>query len=297
MRQNLSKAICILASLVMLTKGGATIGFSDDILTCGWNEVRALRVNETNTTTLWTWTAINSNLPESFKPLFGSTDECKPIPGGKILITSSGGAVALVDRASSDVLFYARVPNAHSAELLPSNRVVVAAANAANGNRLVAFDLSKPDAELFSVQQIWGAHGLVWDEPRQSLWCLATSTLEEYKLTNWSSNPALVKTSSLNLPDGDGHDLYPVPNSPDLTLSTALNCWLFNRDTRQFTKHPLLANTHPVKSISVHPVSERIIYIKSEGSAWWSESLRFLTPSNTMTFPGDHFYKARWLLP
>lgn len=268
---------------------------SEDILTCGWNEVRALQINETNTRTLWTWAAINSSLPESFKPLFGSTSECKPIPGGKVLITSSIGAVALVDRASSNVLFYARVPMAHSAEMLPSNRVVVASAFETNGNRLVVFNLGVPDVELFSVP-LGGAHGVVWDEQRQILWGLSGSALAEYKLTNWNSNPGLVQVSSLSLPDGDGHDLYPVPNSPYLVVTTALHCWLFNRDTRVFTKHPLLGDIAAVKSISVHPTSGRIVYVQADGT-WWSEHLRFLSPSNTFDFPGDHFYKARWIPP
>lgn len=271
-----------------------------EMLTCGWDEVRALRLVGTNVSTVWTWKATNSNLPESFKLRFSTTSECKPCPGGKVLITSSGGgalggAVALVDRLASNVLFYAVATNAHSAELLPSNRVVVALSYGTNGNRLAVFDLATPDVELFSVP-LWGAHGVVWDEPRQTLWGLSDSFIAGYKLTNWNSNPDLLQVSWTGLLDGGGHDLYPVPDSPHLIVTTALHCWLFDRDTRYFTKHPLLGDTTDVKGVSVEATSGRIVYVQADGP-WWSEHLRFLAPSNTLDFPGDHLYKARWIPP
>ena len=45
--------------------------------------------------------------------LFQFTDDCKPVDGGrKVLISSSGGAVALVDGDTRRASFFARVTNA-----------------------------------------------------------------------------------------------------------------------------------------------------------------------------------------
>lgn len=273
---------------------------SEDLALCGWDEVHALRITGTNRTTLWRWSATNSDLPDWCKPLFATTDECKPCPGGRVLITSSGGpslngAVVLIRPGSSNVLFYARAPNAHSADLLPSNRVAVALSYHTNGNRLAIFNLHTPDVELFSVP-LTGAHGVVWDESREVLWALADSYLREYRLQDWNTQPQLRLVSHLGLPDGGGHDLYPIPNSPEMTVATGSRCWLFNRDTRSFTKHPLLGETASVKSISVHRTTGRLVYVQGDGP-WWSEWLRFLAPASTLHFPGAQLYKARWLPP
>jgi hypothetical protein len=273
---------------------------SQDLALCGWDEVHALRISGTNVATLWRWSATNSDLPAWCKPLFATTDECKPCPGGRMLITSSGGptlngAVTLVQPKTSNVLFYARAPNAHSADLLPLNRVAVALSYHTNGNRLAVFNLHTPDVELFSVP-LTGAHGVVWDERRESLWALADSYIREYRLQDWDTQPQLQVVSHVALPDGGGHDLYPVPNSPEMTVATGLHCWLFNRDTRTFRKHPLLGETASVKGISVHRSTGQLVYVRGAGP-WWSEWLRFLTPDSTLHFPGARLYKARWLPP
>ncbi|MEY4388040.1 MAG: hypothetical protein RLY20_3323 [Verrucomicrobiota bacterium] len=294
MHRMLQMLTCVAFATVMMPFGAG----AEDLLTCGWTEVRAYRVEGTNATVLWSWGATNANLPEEFKPLFNTTDECKPCPGGKLLVTSSGGdtadgAVALVQPGTSNVFFYAHAPNGHSAELLPSNRVAVALSYKTNGNRLVVFDLAEPDVEKVSVP-LWGAHGVVWDEQRQLIWGLSDSFIAAFALQNWNTtNPSLVQVSWTGLLEGGGHDMYPVPNSPYMIVATETQCWLFHRDTRYFTKHPLIGDVATVKSTSVHPVTGRIAYIVAD-TVWWSETLRFALPSGTITLPGEHFYRARW---
>ena len=272
--------------------------YPQDLLICGGYDVRALRIENGTVSTLWTWNATNSNLPESLKGAFVTTSECKPCPGGKVLVTSSGGgagpgAVAFVDPVTATVSFYASAVNAHSADLLPGNRVVVALSYETNGNRIAVFDLATPNVEILTTP-LWGAHGVVWDEQRQILWGLSDSFIAGYKLTNWNSQPDLVQVSWTGLPDGGGHDMYSVPNSPFLMVATALHGWLFDRDARTFTKHPLLGDIPNIKATAVHPDTRQIVYVTSDGP-YWSEHLRFLSPSNTVDFPGDHLYKARWI--
>jgi hypothetical protein len=75
---------------------------------------------------LWSWRAKErEELPAALRGAFGTTDECKPVAGGKqVLITASSGGCALVDFPAGQVRWHARVANARSAELLPRNRVV-----------------------------------------------------------------------------------------------------------------------------------------------------------------------------
>src|SRR4029453_18784117 len=73
-----------------------------ELIVCGWDEAFILyldaKPDARNERRVWTWRAQDrSDLPDEFKPLFRTTDECKPSDdGARILITSSGGGVALL---------------------------------------------------------------------------------------------------------------------------------------------------------------------------------------------------------
>jgi len=275
--------------------------YGQDVFVCGWDEVQAVRIEGTNLWVMWRWRASESDLPEWTWQSFATTDECKPYSDGRLIITSSGGeslngGVAVVQIPTGKTVFYARAPNAHSADLLPGDRVAVALSYQSNGNRLVIFDLSKPDAEIFSTE-LQGGHGVVWDEQRRLLWALADYEIRAYVLGDWETvNPRLRVVYRQRLPGEGGHDLYPVPDSSELLVTTVLNCWLFDRDGRTFRKHPLLGDVRNVKSVSVHPATGQIVYVRGEVQ-WWSERLYFLNPEKLIFVPGQRFYKARWIPP
>lgn len=289
--------IAILAALFGQS-GPATV---QQLVVCGWDEVFILDLaagEGGRPRKVWTWRAKDrTDLPDAFKPLFGSTDECKPYDrGARVLITSSGGAAALVDRSSDRVLFYGRATNAHSADLLPNDRIAVAASHDAKGkgDRLILFAIGQPDVELWSDELPWG-HGVVWDARRQLLWALADEDIRVYRLRDWqSSRPSLVRTATIPLPEGGGHDLQAVDDTR-MSVTTGNRCWLFDRDARTFSPHPQLGPEAKVKGISLHPVTGRIVYVQAEGKDWWAERLRFLNPADTFHVPGEHFYKARWV--
>ncbi|WP_317124664.1 DUF6528 family protein [Albibacterium indicum] len=77
---------------------------------------------------VWTWSTTEaSDIPSEYQRLLVPLDECKPIfDNKKLLLTSSGGATIVLDIASRKVEFYAKTPMAHSADLLPNNRIAVA---------------------------------------------------------------------------------------------------------------------------------------------------------------------------
>jgi len=273
----------------------------EELIICGWDELFILNLSRANAnghTKTWSWRAKGRlDLPQTFWSLFDSIDECKPFDQGrKILITSSGGAVALIDRDQDNGLFYAKAANAHSADLLPNGRVAVAASEnpEGKGDRLIIFDLNTPDHEL-SSHDLPSGHGVVWDERRQQLWALSNNDIRIYKLQDWdSTKPTLLKVSSIALPDDGGHDLYPVGNTSLLSVTTNNHCWYFNRDTSKFTPHPILEKLVNVKSISQHPTTNQLAYIQAEGENWWAEKINFAKPEGLLHMQGELLYKARW---
>jgi hypothetical protein len=272
-----------------------------ELFVCGWDEVFLLNFEnglDREPRRTWTWRGRQrGDLPDAFKTLFNTTDECKPYEGGtKVLITSSGDGVALVDRNQDRVLFYGRAPNAHSADLLPRNRLAVAASHrpAGKGDRLILFDVASPDREVWSDELPWG-HGVVWDEQRQVLWALADEDIRTYELRDWESDsPSLRRTAATPLPEGGGHDLSPVPGTPQLAVTTASRAWLFDRNARTFQPHPQLGDRRSVKSISYHATTGAMAYLHAEGKNWWAERVHFLNPPGMLHVEGEHFYKARW---
>ncbi len=269
---------------------------ANELLCCGAGEVFILDVSDPATPRkVWGWMAADrADLPEPLRKQFGSTDECKPVEGGaKILVTSSGGGVALVERASGRVLFHASVRNAHSAELLPRGRVAVAGSTGEGGNRLVLFDLSESGKPLWHDGFPW-AHGAVWDEARGLLWALGEKELRAYRLKDWeTASPSLVRAETHPLPGDSGHELRPVPGAATLIVTANPGVWLFDRDRKTFAPHPVLGGLAGVKSVDIHPATGRTAYTKADTS-WWTERVRFLGPAGEVVLPGERLYKVRW---
>ena len=265
-----------------------------ELIVCGWDEVFILDASDaTRPVKTWRWKAKSrSDLPQRMRTRFNMTSECKPVDDGRrILITSSsGGGVALVERKTGRALFYGVAPNAHSADILPGNRIVVSCAIRAN--RLVVFDLAKTERPVCS-SVLPDGHGVVWDGKRQLLWALSGADLRAYRLENWdSAKPSLVLADVYKLPSGGGHDLYPIPGKSDLTVSAARNCWYFDRDKRTFRPITEIPKPWSIKSICIGDTGETA-YVQAEGRNWWAENIHIL-PDRTINLPGERIYKARW---
>src|ERR1043165_7700664 len=88
---------------VVLTLVGASMSLlhaapvARELITCGRDKVLILDLNARDAAgtpkTIWSWRAADrAELPPDVRLLFRSTDDCKPVDGGRrILITSSGG--------------------------------------------------------------------------------------------------------------------------------------------------------------------------------------------------------------
>ena len=287
---------CIfLASVLACLVFGSAAG-KEKLVACGDDQVliidSASSEGET-VNTVWSWKASDAaDLPAVYSQYMLSNDDCKPVDENrKILVTSSSGGVVLVDRESKKTLFYAHVPNAHSAEYLPDNRVVVALSTAEKGNRIELYDAGKPGDVLFT-DELHSGHGVVWVSNLETLFALGGSELRSYSLENWETEkPGLKRMKTWNLPGEGGHDLVSTSDSR-LVLTTEDGVWNFDIETEEFSQFKPLEGMEDVKSVNFDEGSGRLVYTKAEES-WWTENIYLRNPDKVITLPGLKLYKVR----
>jgi hypothetical protein len=271
---------------------------ADALVVCGWDEVFILDLADLRSPRkVWTWKAADrKELPEAFRTLFRTTDDCKPVAGDRLLITASSDGAALVDRATGVARWWGRCGNTHSAEMLPGERIVLACSvRPETGNRLVVFDVRTPERPLFSTELVSG-HGVVWDEARQRLYALGGAELRAYRLVDWHApQPSLHLDARFPLPDRGGHELSAVPGTQELLVSTEGGVWRFDRAAGTFRPDPDLHGEHHVKSAVLHPLSGRLAYTQADTPEWWTDRIRLRRPEGLVTLEGERLYKVRWL--
>lgn len=245
---------------------------------------------------VWSWDAHEAmDLPEEYRTKkFNTMDDCKPIrQGQQILVSSSSGAIAILNRSDKKVLFYAPVPNAHSIELLPGDLIAAAASTAPDGNRIMLFDQRQPDKPLYS-DSLYSAHGVVWDAKRNSLYALGLTVLREYKLIT-TGPKRLKQVREWTIPGNSGHDLQPTLDGNYLFLTETDGAWQFDLNQHTFTKIPGFTDAPHTKSVG-RDRSGQFIYTVPEQS-WWTYHVRFQHPAHALSFPDLKVYKARWFRP
>jgi hypothetical protein len=267
-----------------------------EIIACGDDQVIIIDKEASageNVKVLWSWKVSEAtDLPAAYQKLMIPTDECKPVDNGeKILITSSGGGAVLVDRKTKKSLFYAHVPMAHSAEILPGNRVVFALSTNAKGNSIEVYDLKQSEKLIF-IDSLYSGHGVVWMAKKQSLYALGYNELRRYTLNDWNSqNPSLKLEEKWKTPDNGGHDLSAISETK-LVMSTSNNTWVFDTGTGKFGPFELLNQVKNVKSINYTESEKELIYTKGEIS-WWTHNIYCMNPEKTIIIPGINVYKVR----
>lgn len=267
------------------------------IIVCGAEEVFILPAwieQPTVEDRIWRWTAADSpEIPLSLHSRFRSTDECKPF-GPYILITSSSDGVAMVRREDKRAVFYTTARNAHSACLLPGERVAVAASF--GGDELLVFDWNRSGADVEPLARLPlpGGHGVWWDATRSRLWALATHELLKVELIGAPKETRLHVEARFELPTPGGHDLSVSRGAGSLLVSSDTHVYRCDPDTGRFTAYALLADAPRVKSVHEHPTLPTTVYHQATETTWWSDRIRFLDPDGTMHLPTQRIYKVRW---
>lgn len=234
------------------------------------------------------------NMPDTMIRHMKTIDDHKSVDNNsKILICSSSGGTVLVDRATKECLFYAITPNAHSAELLPNNRIAVALSVTKNGNSIELYDVDKSNVVLFK-DSLYSGHGVTWIEKRELLYALGYDVLRAYSLVDWETEtPSLKLENEWKLPETGGHDLF-ASSDDQLLLSTSYAVWKFNINNNEFTPFEPIANEPQVKSVYYDEKTGHLVYTKGEID-WWTHNIYSLNPTKVIKVPEIDVYKIRFV--
>ena len=229
-------------------------------------------------------------------------DDCKPIDGNtRILATSSHNWALIVtyDRKRTVEFWTAKCNNAHSAEVLPGNLVVVACATPTNQIQL--YDRSQSNEVLQSIEHP-DVHGVVWNEKRRRLYAIGKQELGIYRLEG-ADTPQLVKEATVKTPQSSCHDLSTVDEN---TLCVSgRSSYFFDIDTQKFTELTQFNGRRAIKSVNYNPTTNEAWYTDAtdpEGSYSWSTQTVHHTPdpmgkTDDYTFRTNNYnlYKVRVL--
>lgn len=280
----------------MIATGCSTYN-ENHLAICGGNEVKIIDLSKSNgreINEVWSWNIEDGieGLPAEYSKYLMPLDECKFVDSNKkLLLTSSHSAVVLLDIKSKKCDFYARVPMAHSADLLPNNRIAVALSTNKAGNSLEIYDISQPEKVLWR-DSLYSGHGAVWHAERESLYALGYDVLREYKLKDWNTDaPALELVASTPIPVKSGHDLVKVDEQRMLVSGHEGVMW-FDVESKEFSPFEPLKDTHNVKSVNYNHNLNRLIYTKGEVS-WWTHNIYQKNPDKTITIDSMNVYKVR----
>ncbi len=246
---------------------------------------------------LWQWSAAQSpDIINAHKGWFALPTECKRVLGGThVILSASGGAVAMIRMADKKVAFYAHpAGNPHSVEILPDGNLVCASSEGFLAAFCTAPAASRsPEQAEFSKQTLAGAHGVVWDRNRQRLWALGSKELICCAYNANRAAPALEVEARFTLPGyGGGHDLFPVPGTRKLFV-TGQAVWIFDTEKETFAEFDPCPS---VKCVTQRDDSGPVFFMRPTKS-WWSDSIISPDGKARKTLPGARFYKVRWWVP
>ena len=267
------------------------------VAVCGGKEVKIIDMEKSQGAALhevWSWRIDDptEGLPAEYAEYLNPLDECKFVDGNsKLLLTSSSSAVVLIDLKTKKNLFYARVPMAHSADLLPGGRVAVALSTHKLGNSLELYDIAQPEKVLWR-DSLYSGHGAVWHVERESLYALGYDVLREYKLKDWQSDtPSLELKQSWPIPVKSGHDLVKV-DKERMLVSGHEGVYWFDVESGEYSPFEPLQSTENVKSVNYDAKSGRLVYTKAEES-WWTHHIYQENPTKVITIDDMNIYKVR----
>ncbi|MEC5144849.1 DUF6528 family protein [Chitinophaga sp. 212800010-3] len=245
---------------------------------------------------IWEWRPAASDLPSAHVKWFSNVDEAKPVYGRRyVLVTASGGGVALIRVADRKTVFHAYAGgNTHSAALLPDGNIVTASST---GNYLTLFHVDTTVA----AEQVWrkrvfiaSGHNVVWDNHRKVLWSADMTTIKSFRYNSDCQHPDLVLIDSIPVSGREGHDLFPVYGKDQLWFTNTAGAYVFDPATKSIT--PATFNQPDIKSVSSGPAGFPVILTKPK-EQWWTDAIIDSNGHTIFEQPGLKIYKARWWLP
>jgi hypothetical protein len=262
----------------------------------GTNRVAILDL--TKKTVIWEWKPSLAIIPQHQK-WFSYLSEAKPVYNGEyVLITASGGAVALIRIADKKVMFYAYAGgNTHSAEILPDGNIVAASST---GNFMTVFrvdTLQGPEGVYSKQILLSNGHNVVWDHKRNVLWSASNRHLKSFIYNFDTLRPDLTAKDSIALPETDSHDLFPSYNRRSLLLSNPKGLYRYHFRSKTVKRIPV---AYPdIKSVSTggkgYPMI--LIYAEDTRKSWSTDQITGLDQAIIFKQSDLKMYKARWFVP
>ena len=162
---------------------------------------RIVMIDQPTGKVAWEWTAADSGLSAAEQAWFDLPDEAKPVYNRTcVLVTASGGGVALIRIADKKAMFYAKPGgNPHSAEVLPDGNVVVASST---GNLLSVYVYNGADSYVSRpafTMPVHSAHNVVWDRKRGCLWTATGAQLLKLAYNGKRTAPELTQVRSYDM--------------------------------------------------------------------------------------------------
>jgi hypothetical protein len=285
-----------ISTCLLLSCSAATGEQFHEIIACGDDKVIIIDAeasNEDSVTVTWEWKTADaaSQLPEEYQKYMRTINDCKPVNNNTQLLLTASSGVLLLERTTKNCLFYAHVPNAHSADVLPGGRIAVALSIHPDGNRIELYDIDKPEQVLFR-DSLYSGHGAVWVAEKNLFFALGYDELRAYSLKDWdTSAPGLTLEKKWPLPVESGHDLSLV-SGDELLLSGHESVYSFDILTEKFIPFEPLRSTKDVKSVNYNDKTAELVYTKAEEN-WWTYHIYFKNPDKTLTIPHIKLYKVR----
>lgn len=272
---------------------------------------RAIVIRDAEThRNVWSWDPYTACVPAAQQDWFINPSEVKPVFNRRyILMTASGGAVALIRVSDHKLMFYANCgQNPHSAEILPDGNIVTAESRSGEINTFVV-DTVKVFGVKANTVKLGNAHNVVWDKKRQYLY--ATGTMKEgvtalfrFKYNGNRSNPTLTNQTRIYTFDKEsgGHDLFPVLGEQDkLWLTAASAVYKFDLSgvtdaTNNNSAEPSCEKVYDIADIkSVCNGPDGILMLKPT-EEWWAEGLVNEKGEELFKMDGARIYKGRWMM-
>lgn len=237
---------------------------------------KAIKEGSFKNAVTWSWDAQSiAGITGIKKEKLDYIDECKVKNGGdNLLITGSHGWCVYLRKEDKVPLFWTdKSFQAHSAELLPGNRIVVACS--VPKDQLQLYDMSKPGKKLQTLE-MKHAHGVYYCPKRKRLYAVGENNLRVYRLEKWDTDkPRLVLESTVGTSwyVSDIHDLTALDE--DTLILTGNNAAFFDMKTGKLTHWHRFDNISSIKSMNYNPATKEIIYTWSnqddcQGKFPWS---------------------------
>lgn len=263
---------------------------------------RAIVIKDAEThRNVWSWDPYTACVPSAQQNWFVNPSEVKPVFNRRyILMTASGGAVALIRVSDHKLMFYAHCgQNPHSAEILPDGNIVTAESKSGEINTFVVDTVKVLGAKANTVK-LGNAHNVVWDRKRECIYASATiqggvTALFRFNYNGDRNDPKLTDQRRIYTFENEsgGHDLFPVDGEKDKLWFTAASA-VYKFDVS--TNPPVCEKVYEaagIKSICNGP--DGILLLKPT-EEWWAEGLVNEKGEELFRMNGARIYKGRWMI-